>query len=172
MTWDLCTLFAEPLCGRGSERQGHSRGLHKLQIPQKGFSPLRRLLHNTWVPGERARCSEPAVGRGTSSRRRDFAHWRNRFGGGLFSSARSQCTNPHPNGVRSVQSRPRREAQCTNPRPIVAPSVQSRPSREALTSDLSPCQVLIERAVQITAYFRNSAGKSAGRIFRQPKISH
>ena len=54
-------------------------------------------------------CTVPGVDGG------DFAHWGHRFGGGLYSDSRPQCTKSLSNGVASVQSRPPREGQCTKP---------------------------------------------------------
>ena len=92
----------------------------------------------------------------------DFAHWRGRSEGGLYSAGREQCTKSLSNEARSVQSRLRRGARCTNPCLMVRRSGDEKAHMYGALSECAFLGSLLKRCGELVAASTNAQSQAIG----------
>ena len=106
--WATMAVFTMRSCRHGWQCL-HSWN-HNGQKPPPWFRECRHCcphgsFHGDWLKNRTNGLINGSFSRPGRRRQRNFVHWRGRFGGGLYSVGREQCTKSHLNRLSGVQSR-------------------------------------------------------------------
>ena len=133
-------------------RRGDNCAVRRACVSRKGV-----LLHNAWVRGGHARRSGPLAECGAWRRRRDFAHWEHRFGGGLYSARRRLL------GLCALEGSFRRGFVQWRPALVYkVPFKQGRQCTKSLASKSPVCKPPSKQGRQCTKSGRAHLGSSDG----------